>query len=175
MTNYLVVTAMGADRPGLVSKLSRLAADCDCDIIDSRMALFGNEFTLIMMMAGSWGAITKIESSLPELSVQLDLLTIMKRTSKHIPQNYVSRIEVNFQGKDERGSIKRITEFLAERGLDIASLRSCSDSDTGNVTQKMSLAINIPEKVELDKLESQLQLLAQEMSLTLTIKRMQGN
>ncbi len=29
MTNYLVVTAMGADRPGLVSRLARLASECD--------------------------------------------------------------------------------------------------------------------------------------------------
>ncbi|MBV7317019.1 glycine cleavage system protein R [Shewanella sp. NIFS-20-20] len=176
MTNYLVVTAMGADRPGLVSKLSRLASDCECDIIDSRMALFGNEFTLIMMMAGSWSAITKIETSLPQLSVELDLLTVMKRTSKHTPPNFVSRIEVSLQGKDQRGSIKRITEFLAERGLDIAAFRSHSeDANLPDVNQHMYLAINIPEKVDLEKLEQQLQQLADEMHLSLSIKRMQGS
>lgn len=124
---FLVVTAMGLDRPRLVSKLARLASDCDCDIVDSRMALFGNEFTLIMMLSGSWASITKIESMFPSLSVELELLTVMKRTSKHTPQNYLSRLEVRFTGKDQRGTIKRITQFLADRSLDLAAVRSFSE------------------------------------------------
>ncbi|QSX31552.1 MULTISPECIES: glycine cleavage system protein R [Shewanella] len=175
MTNYLVVTAMGSDRPGIVSKLARLASDCDCDIVDSRMALFGNEFTLIMMLSGSWAAITKIETSLPSLSVELELLTVVKRTSKHTPQNYISRIEVNFNGKDQRGTMKRITQFLADRSLDLAAVRShAEETASGEQIQHVFLAINIPEKVELDKLEKSLHELAAEMSLECIIKRMQG-
>ena len=175
MTNYLVITAMGSDRPGIVSKVARLASDCDCDIVDSRMALFGNEFTLIMMVSGSWAAITKIESTLPSLSVEMELMTIMKRTSKHTPQNYISRIEVSFNGKDQRGTMKRITQFLADRSLDLAAVRSYADEvSPGEQIQHVFLAINIPEKVELEKLEKSIHGLAEEMSLECTIKRMQG-
>lgn len=175
MTNFLVVTAMGQDRPGLVSKLARLASDCDCDIVDSRMALFGNEFTLIMMLSGSWASITKIESMLPNLSVQLELMTVMKRTSKHTPQNYISRLEVRFTGKDQRGTMKRITQFLADRSLDLAAVRSYSEELSGaEQSQNVSLTVNIPEKVELEKLEQSIYQLSQEMALDCTIKRMQG-
>ncbi|MCS6174429.1 glycine cleavage system protein R [Shewanella baltica] len=175
MTNFLVVTAMGLDRPGLVSKLARLASDCDCDIVDSRMALFGNEFTLIMMLSGSWASITKIESMFPSLSVELELLTVMKRTSKHTPQNYLSRLEVRFTGKDQRGTIKRITQFLADRSLDLAAVRSFSEElPDSEQTQNVSLTINIPEKVELEKLEQSIYQLAQDMTLDCTIRRMEG-
>lgn len=175
MTNYLVVTAMGSDRPGIVSKLARLASDCECDIVDSRMALFGNEFTLIMMVSGSWAAITRIENSLPQLSVELELLTVMKRTSKHTPQNYVHRIEVSFNGQDQRGTMKRITQFLADQSLDLAAVRSHADEISPTERrQQVFLAINIPENVELDKLERSIQQLADEMSLECSIKRMQG-
>ncbi|NRD31633.1 glycine cleavage system transcriptional repressor [Shewanella sp. DC2-4] len=175
MTNFLVVTAMGLDRPRLVSKLARLASDCDCDIVDSRMALFGNEFTLIMMLSGSWASITKIESMFPSLSVELELLTVMKRTSKHTPQNYLSRLEVRFTGKDQRGTIKRITQFLADRSLDLAAVRSFSEElPGGEQTQNVSLTINIPEKVELEKLEQSIYQLAQDMTLDCTIRRMEG-
>lgn len=175
MTNFLVVTAMGVDRPGLVSKLARLATDCDCDIVDSRMALFGNEFTLIMMLSGSWSSITKIESMLPSLSVELELMTVMKRTSKHMPQNYISRLEVCFTGKDQRGTMKHITQFLADRSLDLAAVRSHSEElPNGEQTQNVSLTINIPEKVELEKLEQSIYQLSQDMTLDCTIKRMEG-
>lgn len=174
MTNYLVVTAMGADRPGLVSRLARLASECDCDIVDSRMALFGNEFTLIMMISGSWSAITKIESLLPALSVELELMTVMKRTSKHTPKKFVSRIEVIFNGEDQRGTMKSITQFLAERGLDLAAVRSHADDNDNLKTQSILLAINIPDKINLLKLEQGIHELAESMSLECTIKRMQG-
>lgn len=173
MTNYLVVTAMGADRPGLVSRLSRLASECECDIVDSRMALFGNEFTLIMMISGSWAAITKIETLLPGLSVELELLMVMKRTSKHTPKNFISRIEVSVNGQDQRGTMKRITEFLADRSLDLAAVRSHADDD--NLTQTILFTINVPEKVDLVKLENSIHELATELSLDCSINHMQAS
>jgi glycine cleavage system transcriptional repressor len=174
MTHYLVVTAMGEDRPGLVSRLARLASDCDCDIVDSRMAIFGNEFTLIMMISGSWSAITKIENLLPNLSVELELMTIMKRTSKHTPKNYISRIEVTFTGEDQRGTIKKITEFLAAKTMDLAAVRSHAGEDDNTLIQSVFLAINIPEHIDLQQLEFDIHSLAASLTLQCSIKRMQG-
>jgi len=112
---------------------------------------------------------------LPSLSVELELLTVMKRTSKHTPQNYLSRLEVRFTGKDQRGTIKRITQFLADRSLDLAAVRSFSEElPDSEQTQNVSLTINIPEKVELEKLEQSIYQLAQDMTLDCTIRRMEG-
>ena len=99
----------------------------------------------------------------------------MKRTSKHTPQNYLSRLEVRFTGKDQRGTMKRITQFLADRSLDLAAVRSFSEElDNGEQTQTISLTINIPEKVELEKLEKSIYQLSEEMALDCTIRRMEG-
>ncbi|QSX35301.1 glycine cleavage system transcriptional repressor [Shewanella avicenniae] len=173
MTNYLVVTAMGTDRPGLVAKLAKLATDCDCDIVDSRMAGFGNEFTMIMMMSGSWPAITQLETQLPQLSVELELLTVMKRTSKHTPLNYGSRLEVTLQGQDQRGTLRKITEFIADRSLDLGAVRSFATDENQN-TQHLFLAINIPENVDLEELEQSIATVAGNLNLTCSIKRMLG-
>ncbi|GGI88404.1 glycine cleavage system protein R [Shewanella gelidii] len=180
MTNYLVVTAMGADRPGIISKLARIASDCDCDIADSRMALFGNEFTLIMMLSGSWAAITKFETNFPQLSVGLELMTVMKRTSKHTAQNFVSRIEVTFNGQDKRGTMKKLTEFLDEHKLDLAALRSHAEvQDEDDIvqseqTQNVVLTVNIPENIELETLENSFKELAASLSLDCSMRILQG-
>ena len=71
--------------------------------------------------------------------------------------------------------MKRITQFLADRSLDLAAVRSYSEElPDGEQTQNVSLTINIPEKVELEKLEQSIYQLSQEMALDCTIKRMQG-
>lgn len=174
MSNHLVVTSMGADRPGIVSKFARLASDCDCDIVDSRMALFGNEFTLIMMLSGSWSAISQMEAQLPELSVALEMMTVMKRTSKHTAPHYPSRLEVTFNGVDQRGTMQKITQFLADQSLDLAAVRSYSEDDqTDGPIQHVYLSINVPEIAALDTLELNINQLANELSLACSIQRMQ--
>ncbi|EHC47393.1 Glycine cleavage system transcriptional antiactivator GcvR [Salmonella enterica subsp. enterica serovar Give str. S5-487] len=79
--HYLVITALGADRPGIVNTITRHVSSCGCNIEDSRLAMLGDEFTFIMLLSGTWNAITLIESTLPLKGAELDLLIVMKRTS----------------------------------------------------------------------------------------------
>lgn len=80
--HYLVITALGADRPGIVNTITRHVSSCGCNIEDSRLAMLGEEFTFIMLLSGSWNAITLIESTLPLKGAELDLLIVMKRTTR---------------------------------------------------------------------------------------------
>jgi glycine cleavage system regulatory protein len=59
----------------------RHVSSCGCNIEDSRLAMLGDEFTFIMLLSGSWNAITLIESTLPLKGAELDLLIVMKRTT----------------------------------------------------------------------------------------------
>jgi len=70
--------------------------------------------------------------------------------------------------------MKSITQFLAERGLDLAAVRSHADDNDSLKTQSILLAINIPDKINLLKLEQGIHELAESMSLECSIKRMQG-
>ncbi|HHU7937171.1 TPA: ACT domain-containing protein, partial [Escherichia coli] len=36
--HYLVITALGADRPGIVNTITRHVSSCGCNIEDSRLA-----------------------------------------------------------------------------------------------------------------------------------------
>ena len=48
--NYLVISAQGKDRPGIVNTLSKAALDSGCNITNSRMAVLGGEFALILLI-----------------------------------------------------------------------------------------------------------------------------
>lgn len=85
--HYLVITALGADRPGIVNTITRHVSSCGCNIEDSRLAMLGEEFTFIMLLSGSWNAITLIESTLPLKGAELDLLIVMKRTTASASAN----------------------------------------------------------------------------------------
>jgi glycine cleavage system transcriptional repressor len=69
-----------------VNTITRHVSSCGCNIEDSRLAMLGDEFTFIMLLSGSWNAITLIESTLPLKGAELDLLIVMKRTTARPPQ-----------------------------------------------------------------------------------------
>ena len=58
--HQIVLTAIGEDRSGIVSELTQLVSDCHCNIIDSRIAILGNELTFIMLLSGDMSAISRI-------------------------------------------------------------------------------------------------------------------
>ncbi|XNM57169.1 ACT domain-containing protein [Escherichia coli] len=63
--HYLVITALGADRPGIVNTITRHVSSCGCNIEDSRLAMWEKSSRLLCCFSGSWNAITLIESTLP--------------------------------------------------------------------------------------------------------------
>ncbi|GAA5189233.1 glycine cleavage system protein R [Ferrimonas gelatinilytica] len=175
MKQFLAVTAMGTDRPGIVNELAKLTATCDCDIIDSRVAIFGEEFSLIMLVGGDYAAVARLENELPEAAAALELMTICKRTSAHHAPDVTARLVIEFEGEDKRGTMRQITQFIADQGLDLAGFSSHAHKGEGNSgLQQVEVRINATAEVDLDQLEHQLQALAQTMSLRCTIRRMEN-
>ncbi|MDG3088830.1 glycine cleavage system protein R [Vibrio hannami] len=122
MSQHLVITAVGTDRPGIVNKVVHLVSHHGCNIIDSRIALFGNEFTLIMLLSGSNNSITRVETSLPLLGQEHDLITIMKRTSPHDEVDSPYTVEVFVESEDKPGLTEQFTQFFADRYIGLESL-----------------------------------------------------
>jgi len=152
MSQYLVLTAMGADRTGAVSELTKLASKCECNIIDSRMAVFGLEFTFIMLLKGSVRSINLIESKLPPIAHSLELITMMKRTSGYKKQDFTQHYQVKYAGIDQPGVLKSVTAFFSSRNIDISSMTSEFDPKTNQISA--SILIALIEEISVEQLET---------------------
>lgn len=122
--HYLVITALGADRPGIVNTITRHVSSCGCNIEDSRLAMLGEEFTFIMLLSGSWNAITLIESTLPLKGAELDLLIVMKRTNSQARPDMPATVRVQVQVPDSPHLIERFTDLFDKHEMNIAELIS---------------------------------------------------
>lgn len=140
MSQYLVLTAMGSDRRGCVSELTKLVSKCGCSIMDSRMAIFGQEFTFIMLIKGDAPAITTIESKLPAVALELELITMMKRTSGYQKLDLTEHYQAEYTGIAQPGVLKSVTAFFASRDIDISSLTSNVDPDTNLISARILFA-----------------------------------
>ena len=177
-THYLVVTAIGTDRTGIVGDLTRLVHDCSCNILDSHMAIFGREFTFIMLLAGDRQAIAKAENSLPSTSHELGLLTMMKRTSKNKAKEMIEddgkTLIIEYVGPDIPGTLNTVTEFLAQQKVDIKSLKTDAfHDDEDNSKHATFITIKLSSDTDADEFGNRFKLLCKRLKQDLTIKSSQ--
>jgi glycine cleavage system transcriptional repressor len=121
---YVVLTAVGPDRPGLVNDLSALIGAAGANIEDSRMAVLGGEFAVIMLLSGPPGAIDPAHRIPAQVESELGLRCLLKDTSPaHPPADYLLyRIDVT--GVDRPGIVHAIAGIFAGRNINVASLES---------------------------------------------------
>jgi glycine cleavage system transcriptional repressor len=148
MSQYLVLTVMGPDRTGSVSSLTKLASECGCNIVDSRMAIFGLEFTMIMLLKGNAKAINQLESKLPAMAVKRELITMMKRTSHYQIQDFTEHYQAEYAGIDQPGVLKAMTAFFAARNIDISSLKSEINPKNNQMNASIQIALTKESSIE---------------------------
>jgi len=139
--HYLVITALGADRPGIVNTITRHVSSCGCNIEDSRLAMLGEEFTFIMLLSGSWNAITLIESTLPLKGAELDLLIVMKRTTARPQPALPATVWVQVEVTDSPHLIERFTALFDSHQMNIAELVSRTQPGEGDIIPKLFIQI----------------------------------
>ncbi len=139
--HYLVITALGADRPGIVNAITRHVSSCGCNIEDSRLAMLGEEFTFIMLLSGTWNAITLIESTLPLKGAELDLLIVMKRTTAQARTPLPSTVWVQVDVADSPHIIERFTGLFDAWRMNIAELVSRTQPSQDNLPPQLYIQI----------------------------------
>ena len=171
---YLVMTAIGENKTGLVSELTGLVYQCGCNVVDSKMAIFANEFTVIMLLEGSQQHILQLETQLPALAMNLGMLTTLKRTQKsasipHQLDNLDQHFLIVLEGPDKAGTIKHITSFLAKWNVDIIGLRSKIKTVNDEPYQTAQIEISITDGQLVEQFSKELILASQSEGLTCAI------
>ena len=75
-----VVTAVGHDRPGIVSEISQLVRELNLSIEDSRMTVLGGEFALLMSVTGGDLGLQRLATKVEQLATESDLQFTFRRT-----------------------------------------------------------------------------------------------
>ncbi len=169
MSHNLVITAMGSDRPGIVNELTKHISSTGCNIVDSRLAIFGSEFTLIMMLSGSWNAITQVESSLAIQGQELELITMMKRTSPHKTINYAHSGQAQIKINDRPGIIEQYTQFFADNALSLVAIKSETEHSAGQEMLLAHFSFYVPAEHNIQTIKKQFSTLCAELDANFTL------
>jgi glycine cleavage system transcriptional repressor len=154
---YLVISALGHDRPGIVKNLTRPLTDAGANILDSRMTILGGEFAILMMIEGSWDTIAKLETQLPALQQKLDLTITSKRTDSQRQEESTLPYAVNVVSLDHPGIVSHLAEFFSNRNINIQDLYTDSyrAAHTGTPMFTANMTVNIPGNVSIARLREE--------------------
>jgi glycine cleavage system transcriptional repressor len=82
MKQFLAISAIGKDRPGLAHDVVRTISDCAASINESRMLPLGGEFAMQLLVSGNWHAVARVESELMRLAESAGLALHLRRTEQ---------------------------------------------------------------------------------------------
>lgn len=172
MKAYFVLTALGHDRVGIVEELTEILGNEECNIEESRMAVLGKEFAVILLASGEAQAVERLTDRLPRLREELGLQIEIRPTESEsvIPAGRPYLIEA--VSLDAPGIMHSVTAILKESGVNIeeVSTETSSAPWTGATMFIMKGTIILPQGVHAVDLRERLESLEHEQDIDIKLE-----
>ena len=167
MSQLIVLSALGTDRPGVVKDISRSILDCGGNIEESRMTSLGSEFAVLMLISGNWHTPTKLEKALDDLSKEHNLNISLKKTGARSEREDCIPYGVDVICLDQSGIVFNLSEFFAARKIEISDLvtRRYAAPHTGAPMFSVQMAVSIPASAPIGQLREDFHELCEQLNL----------
>jgi len=171
---FLVLSALGPDRPGLVAEVTEFLVDLGCNVDGSRMAVLGGEFGMMMLVRGAEDQLQAIQRGVGELERRTGLRfsfrpTVDPRERQRPPAvPYV----VSAYALDHEGIVHAVSEALYRLGANIVSLETdpYSAPHTATTLFRMEALVEVPPQVSVAELRASLSRVAAQQNLDLEVR-----
>lgn len=114
------VTAIGADRPGIIARVTGVLRDRGGNLEDSSMTILGGQFAIMLLVSADDRA-EELEAALAEATADLGLFVAVREVGKghdSAPPTHV----LSAYGTDRPGIVHGLAVQLAERGVNVTDL-----------------------------------------------------
>jgi glycine cleavage system regulatory protein len=166
----LVLTAIGDDRPGLVSALAGVIARHGGSWDRSQMARLGGKFAGVVLVAVPADAVAAVEADLQALAA--DGMLDVRVTHDRPPAVAEGlRWSLDLVGTDRPGIVHEITVALAGHRVSIDELDTLTREApmSGGMLFEVHATLVAPADVAVDELRAVLERLADELMVELTL------
>jgi glycine cleavage system transcriptional repressor len=146
---HVAVTAVGADRPGIVAAVSRVFVEHGCNLEDSSMTILRGLFAMMLVVDAPPGVgAVDLEAALAEPAAALDLVVAVRP----VPEvgggatggAAGSAWAVSVYGADRPGIVHGIADLLAGHGVNITDLSTRVVGAPDRPVYAMLLEVSLP-------------------------------
>jgi len=169
---YAILTALGSDRIGIVDDVTTFVDELQCNIEESRMAVLGGDFAVIMLISGSNEALNALEAGQSGLGEKLNLTLQMKRTASPRALSGGRPYLIESVSLDARGIVRAVAAILKSFGVQIEDVETETTQApwTGSPMFTLRSRVIIPRDASITSIRAALTELADKRDLDITMK-----
>lgn len=172
MSNGLVITALGNDKPGIVKELSKTILEYGGNITESHMMVLGGEFAMMLLITGDDTILDKIKTRLNTIGDSLDLTLIAKETHSKSESQQRLPYQISVVAMDHPGIVHDISDFLSTRDLNIEEIETTTypAAHTGTPMFSLDMTISIPANSSVHSLRDEFITFCDDLNLDATME-----
>lgn len=146
---HFAVSAVGADRPGIVAAVTGALVETGCNIEDSSMTILRGHFAMMLVVAGSDGLDAPgLESALAGAAGDFDLVLAVREIDDSVPHSPEGDDwTVTVYGADRPGIVHQVTRLLSEQGVNVIDLTTRVIGDEDRPVYAMVIDVTLPVSV----------------------------
>ena len=116
----LAVTAVGADRPGIIARVTGVLLEHGGNLADSTMTILGGHFA-ILLLVDTDAAPARLEAALAEATADLGLVVAVRPVGEGAASTPPTHV-LSVYGADQPGIVHGVTQVLADRSVNVTDL-----------------------------------------------------
>lgn len=166
----LVISAMGADQPGLVDALTEALKAYRVNVADSRMINLAGQFAIVMLIELPEDQLESLQSRLPGEAERIGLKVIIGRSGEATLRPGVP-LHIHTYSMDQPGLVHRIAHLLHTLGINIEEMDTFLEHGphTGTPLFTMDMVVTVPGTASLADVRSRLEQLCVELNCDVEI------
>jgi glycine cleavage system transcriptional repressor len=167
MSEQLVITALGDDRPGIVDELSNALFRHNLNIEDSRMSVLGGEFAVLLLVSGEQASIDDFVADTASLEQSLNMKILVKVTSSTGSKQSMVPYTVEVVAIDHPGIVHKLASFFSSRQINIVDLHTerYAAAHTATPMFSVNMTIGIPTEMSIKALRDEFINMCDELNL----------
>ncbi len=164
----LAVTAIGADRPGIVAAVAEILRDRGGNVEDSAMTILGGQFAM-MLIVETGVSPEDLQRALREATADLQLdVTVRPVGEGHRGADPTHVLSV--YGRDRPGLLAGVARALADLGVNITDVSTRRLPPDDDPVYAMVLEIWLPDDVDEARVEQAVAAAGEELGLDHTLR-----
>ena len=165
--NSLIISAVGSDRPGIISELSGIITTHGGNVEESRMSRLGSDFAIIMLVSVS----TDWEESLEVALQSINDLTISTKLTQIQEIGDNEKYQIDLNGADNEGIVKVLSKYLAEKSINVLEMETHISHApiSGTPLFNLNASVSVPNDVEETVIQSDLSQIAQKLGVEIQL------
>ena len=171
---FLVLSALGPDRPGLVAEVTEYLTERGANIEDSRMAVLGGDFGVLVLVSGRPERIAAIEEHHELLSDRTGLSVMLRRTKSPTEHRRAAVIPclVTAEAIDQEGIVRAVSRALHRVGVNIVSLHTTAYEApvTGSPLFRLEALIDVPQTTGVARVRKAMEEVATAENLDIDVR-----